>query len=344
MPPLPVSARPRSPPRVGRPWVVLFLLFAAFACVAGAAADAGRRRFDIPAGAAVTTIKRTALQAGLEIVYSATVVQGVQTPAVVGEFRPREGIERLLAGTGLRLVEDKQTGVLSISCVPAEQPKARPPDSISPRNGNSETTQQNPAPMKSRTLFALLAGRILAGPALDAQTTSSPPLEEVVTLSPFTVNAQEDKGYRASSTLAGSRLKTSLKDLSGGIQVVTEQFLKDTGSTDSTRLLLYTTNTEVAGNDGNFSGNNGGTDDSGVRRNASPTVRVRGFSSADLTRGYFLSDIDFEAYNTDRITISRGPNGMLFGLGSPGGIMDAGLERKSPIEAKSRVIADLFDC
>ena len=64
MPPLPVSARPRSPPSVGRPWVVLFLLFAAFAGVVGAAADAGRRRFDIPAGTAVTTIKRAALQAG----------------------------------------------------------------------------------------------------------------------------------------------------------------------------------------------------------------------------------------------------------------------------------------
>jgi outer membrane receptor protein involved in Fe transport len=189
--------------------------------------------------------------------------------------------------------------------------------------------------MKSRTLYALLAGRLLAGAALDAQTPSAPPFEEVVTLSPFTVNAQEDKGYQASSTLAGSRLKTSLKDLSGAIQVVTDQFLKDTGSTDATRLLLYTTNTEVAGNDGNFSGNNGGTSDDGVRRNASPTIRVRGLASADLTRGYFLSNIDFESYNTDRVTVSRGPNGMLFGLGSPGGIMDASLKQATFKDANS---------
>lgn len=295
--------------------------------MAEAAASAWRRHFDTPAGAAVTTIKRAALQAGLEVIYSATMVEGVQTPAVVGDLRPREGFERLLAGTGLRLVEDKRTGVFAISRVPDERPKARSPDSIHPRSGNSKITQQNPAPMKSRTLFALLAGRLLAGAALDAQTTSAPPQEEVVTLSPFTVNSQEDKGYRASSTLAGSRLKTSLRDLSGAIQVVTEQVLKDTGSTDSTRLLLYTTNTEVAGNDGNFSGNNGGTNDDGVRRNPSPTVRVRGLANADLTRGLFLSDIDFESYNTDRVTISRGPNGMLFGLGGPGGIMDAGLKQ-----------------
>ena len=177
---------------------------------------------------------------------------------------------------------------------------------------------------KRVSVFSLSAVGLFA--PLDAQTTSTVPKEEVVLLSPFTVDAQEDKGYRASSTLAGSRLKTSLKDLSGAIQVVTEQFLKDTGSTDAKRLLLYTTNTEVTGNDGNFSGNNGATNDDGVRRNPSPTVRVRGLSSADLTRGYFLSNIDFEGYNTDRVTISRGPNGMLFGLGSPGGILDASLK------------------
>jgi len=168
-----------------------------------------------------------------------------------------------------------------------------------------------------------------------AQPLDPLPPEETISLSPFIISAEEEKGYRASSTLAGSRLKTSLKDLSGAIQVVTEQFLKDTGSTDATRLLLYTTNTEVAGNDGNFSGNNGGTSDDGVRRNASPTVRVRGLSSADLTRGYFLSDIDFESYNTDRVTVSRGPNGMLFGLGSPGGIMDASLKPATFKDASS---------
>jgi hypothetical protein len=173
---------------------------------------------------------------------------------------------------------------------------------------------------------------------LAATTTTAPDLakpEVMVTLSPFTINAEEDKGYRASSTLAGSRLKTSLKDLAGGIQVVTEQFLKDTGSTDAARLLLYTTNTEVAGPTGNYIGAGGGTSDDGVRRNASTTTRVRGLSYADRTRGYFLSGIDFDAYNTDRVTISRGPNGMLFGLGSPGGIIDNSLKSAKLQDANS---------
>ena len=145
--------------------------------------------------------------------------------------------------------------------------------------------------------------------------------EERIDLSPFVVNATEDTGYRATNTLAGSRLKTPLKDIAGAIQVVTEEFLKDTGSTDASRLLLYTTSTEVAGADGNFTGTDG-TSDAGVVRSSKETTRVRGLASADSTRGYFLTDIGFDGYNTERVTVSRGPNGMLFGLGSPGGIVD----------------------
>ncbi len=296
--------------------------------VAGAttpvAAKAEKRAFNLPRGDAAVTLRQFASAAGTPLVYLVDRVRGATTNAVAGEFAPRDALDRMLAGTALTAEQDVATGALIVS--------RRRTAEVTPRPGEvgpvSDPATSPPAkPMKSpRSLLGAFVGLLLASSAADAQTTSAPAKEEVVTLSPFTVNAEEDKGYRASSTLAGSRLKTSLKDLSGGIQVVTEQFLKDTGSTDSTRLLLYTTNTEVAGNDGNFSGNNGGTNDDGVRRNSSPTLRVRGFSSADLTRGYFLSDIDFESYNTDRVTVSRGPNGMLFGLGSPGGILDNSLK------------------
>jgi hypothetical protein len=37
-----------------------------------------------------------------------------------------------------------------------------------------------------------------------------------------------------------------LKDVGSAISVVTSEFLKDTGATDSKSLLQYTTNTEVA--------------------------------------------------------------------------------------------------
>ncbi|MCB1124167.1 MAG: hypothetical protein KJT03_21630, partial [Verrucomicrobiae bacterium] len=49
--------------------------------------------------------------------------------------------------------------------------------------------------------------------------------------------------------------------------------------------------------------------------------------SPDNTRDFFLTDIPFENYNTGRIEINRGANAILFGLGSPSGVLNAGLNR-----------------
>lgn len=144
--------------------------------------------------------------------------------------------------------------------------------------------------------------------------------EEVFELSPFTVAAEDESGYVATQTLAGTRLKSNLKDLAGAIQIVTPEFLEDTSSTGTEDLFLYTTNTEASGPDGNFG--NGGAE----RRNPN-SVRVRGLANPDRTRSYFLTDIGFDTYNTTRVAIAKGPNAILFGLGSPAGIVNNGLKQ-----------------
>lgn len=159
-----------------------------------------------------------------------------------------------------------------------------------------------------------------AGPAEEAAAE-----EAIVQLSPFEVVADRDTGYAATSSLAGSRLNTELRDVASAISVVTPEFLKDTGATDLEDLLVYTTNTEVAGLSGNFYGSN--ADDYGYRNqllvNPQTATRVRGLNTADLTRNFFTTSIPMDAYNTSRVDIQRGPNSILFGLGSPAGIINS---------------------
>ena len=50
--------------------------------------------------------------------------------------------------------------------------------------------------------------------------------------------------------------------------------------------------------------------------------RIRGLSAADLTRNYFVTDVPFDTYNTNRLEVQRGANSALFGIGSPGGIVN----------------------
>lgn len=153
--------------------------------------------------------------------------------------------------------------------------------------------------------------------------------EEVFDLSPFTVQGQDDSGYRATSTLAGTRIRTNLNDVGSAISVVTEEFLRDTGATDTESLLVYTMGTEVAGQNGNFAGGGDGgrVDSDDQRRAPNEATRVRGLAAADNTRSFFATNIPWDSYNVDRLDIQRGPNSVLFGLGSPAGVINAMVNR-----------------
>ncbi len=156
--------------------------------------------------------------------------------------------------------------------------------------------------------------------------------EDVFEISPFTVRGSEDSGYRATTTLAGTRLKTELRDIGSAISVLTEEFFKDTGATDGATSLSYALNMEVAGTNGNFSSpsiTDGRAGTAEGRSRPQNTQRVRGLSEASLTRGYFLTDIPFDGYNTSRVTINRGPNSLLFGIGDPGGIINNSVKQAS---------------
>lgn len=104
--------------------------------------------------------------------------------------------------------------------------------------------------MKSPPLLAALVVALLA-PQLHAQAV--PPVGlpakdgKVLELSPFVTTAEADRGYAATSSLAGTRIRTDLRDIANSISVVTSDFMKDVNATDSASLLVYTANTETAG-------------------------------------------------------------------------------------------------
>ncbi len=180
-------------------------------------------------------------------------------------------------------------------------------------------------------LCALLSGLLLAtaGTALAQEASEDEDLStddsEVIELSPFTISASEDKGYRATSTLAGSRINTSLRDVASSVSVVTAEFLKDTAATDINDVFAYLGNTEGTINytDAPAQGIGGFADNTAT--NPMGANRVRGLGSATLTRNYFATiggNLGFDSYNLDRLTLNRGPNSILFGLGQPSGIID----------------------
>ena len=187
-----------------------------------------------------------------------------------------------------------------------------------------------PQHQPSYKIALVLAALFAAGPSwaqTAAPATGAKPAkeeEEVLQLSPFEVSADATTGYAAATTLAGNRLATELRDIGNAVTVITSQFLKDIGATDNKSLLQYTTNTEVGGVYGNFSGGGDSShiDEASKFTNPNQNTRVRGLTSADNTRDFFLTDIPWEGYNIDGVDLQRGPNSILFGQGSPAGIIN----------------------
>lgn len=180
-----------------------------------------------------------------------------------------------------------------------------------------------------------------SSPAKDS--TSNPTDQDPVLLSPFLVTGSEDRGYQATSTLGGTRIRTELRNIGSSISIVNEAFLQDTGSVNIEDVLLFTPNTEVGGLGGNFSASQGSGNPipEQQRDNQSGGItRIRGLAAADLTRDYFITNIPFDTFNTDRVEVQRGANSALFGLGSPGGIVNSSTIKADFLSNRGRIRAE----
>jgi outer membrane receptor protein involved in Fe transport len=190
------------------------------------------------------------------------------------------------------------------------------------------------------TAFTLGAGGLSAQDEDDTQ---------VVELSPFVVEGEDTDQYQSTSTLAGTRIKTDLADIGASITAVSSVFLEDTNSTDLNDLLPYIANTESAGQNGNFSASNdaSGTFSLGFRDGGTFVVRpqqaqrVRGLDAADSARDLFRSTIEWDAYNVTQVDVVRGANSILFGQGSPAGIINVNLIK--PLFKNSHEVQFRFD-
>lgn len=184
--------------------------------------------------------------------------------------------------------------------------------------------------MKHHRKYGWLAMTLAAATpcvTLNAQNSSEEDEEGVFTLSPFQVDGSADEGYRGNSTTAGSRLNTELKDVSASVTVLTDAFMDDLGATDLTSALelvagaetneLSEQTSETVAAFGQYSGT-----DFNDPTASEASVRVRGLGRAAKTQGFHEVFVGGDRYNVERAEFLRGPNSILFGLGTPAGLFN----------------------
>lgn len=186
-----------------------------------ATADRTKKKFDVPAGEAITTLKQAARQAEQQIMFTADTVRGVKTAAVSGEFAPREALEVMLAGTGLVVVRDEATGAWAVKAAEAPKSEAEP--------------GKNPP-----------------------RTTGAGEGEEgTLRLSPFTVVSEKEFGYRATNSITATGIGTEIYRTPISISVVTADLIRDLGAGSLREALLYTSSVTGDRRDPGSSGTGG---------------------------------------------------------------------------------------
>ncbi len=159
-----------------------------------------------------------------------------------------------------------------------------------------------------------------AASLLVSSTTAQEEDGSVFELSPFVVDGSEDSGYVAKNTLGGSRLNTRLKDTASAISVFTPDLIEDLGALSIEDVMQYGTNItdSSAYEEATVNGNSISEFDTVFYSRGLPGSRAR---------NYFKWEIASDTFNVERIDQSRGPNSILFGVGSPGGIVNTGTKQ-----------------
>ena len=194
--------------------------------------------------------------------------------------------------------------------------------------------------MNLRKHSATFAGFLIGAAALStwplaatAQQTSDTPVatkedeDKVVHLSPFVVTTTKDKGYLATNSISGTRLDTAIKELPMPIEVITEQFLRDTGSNDLRQSLRYSAGIILQSQNDQgsnaFYGAGGVHNPEGATANKTQSsYKIRGYISDIVLRDGYRRQSATDSINIGRVEVIRGPAALLYGIGNFGGIVN----------------------
>jgi len=211
------------------------------------------RTFNIPAGFLYEALIQFSQQAGIKLAIDPVKLQGKVTVGLTGDFEIQPGLDQLLAGSGLQVVQQ----------------------------GDSFTLTEVPG---------------------------SPADPVVTTLPSIQITASNTNRYAAVSTTTATKTNTLLRDVPQAISVITNELIKDQSIRSLGDAIRYVPGVGVSQGEGNrdalvFRGNR---------------------STGDFFIDGIRDDAEFyrDLYNIDRIEVLKGANGMIFGRGGSGGVVN----------------------
>lgn len=128
--------------------------------------------------------------------------------------------------------------------------------------------------------------------------------EELKELSPFVVSTEQDVGYIAINSLSGTRTEVNLLEIPISIVAITQEILLDTGVDSLEDAVDYASSIVPSG-----------------EKVRDSEFDVRGFDAVVFRDG-FISRGFTDVATIDRIEIAKGAQGVIYGISSPGGVIN----------------------
>lgn len=276
----------------------------AVALPAVAHAQEAAQDFSIAGGDLGTVLQRYSAVTGVQLVYSSELVAGKRSPGVSGRMSPQQALGQLLAGSGLSARVSGNTATLVQAGAAGDVAAAEGERLLGPVRVEGSQGGVYSAPVRGEGVAQL--GGVRGG------------------------QDEEAVGYRAKVATAGVGAQTAIEDIPRAVSVQTQDQLEKQDITNIGEALLRSPGITVV-----ESGSQGTNTRIFARGYQINQYQVDGGVPRDLN---LIGDglLNLDAY--ERVELTRGPNALFTGEGSPGGSINLVRKRPGMVDAQSVVL------
>jgi TonB-dependent siderophore receptor len=261
------------------------------------------KRVEIPAGDLRPALLRLSKTFGVELFYQPSQLDHFHTAGVKGNYTPEVAVQLLLKGTPLELRTDPSGAMMVID---PKAPRAAAVSALSGQASPSPGSGDNSQTRSGLQLAQAAPGQGASNPSVtDEQTATknrkSDALQEVIVTGRYE--------FLSADTSGTTNLPLPIEKVPQSISIVTEDFIKAADLKTLGDIAQFTPGATFLGNAVGF-----GT-----------AVYLRGFSAGRAVDG--VPQQTFTTYEPDyvifdRLEIVKGPSSVVYGVSSPGGLVN----------------------
>ena len=283
--------------------------------------------YKIPPGSLKVGLDRFVSQEGIKLSLDNVEIKGKETLGVNGNYTTQDGLNRLLARSKLQAELQGDVYVVqklgtpkssknyleSLAVAPVPDNDMTGSMAAAPELDNDMTESMGVAPELDNDMAVSMAAAPELGNDMAVSMAAVPEsngdvTESVATLPVVKVSAKQKETYAIAKTTTATKTNTLLRDVPQSISVLTKAAIQDQAVQSIADTVRYVPGVGISNGEGNrdaivFRGNR---------------------STADFFVDGVRDDVQYfrDLYNIERVEVLKGPNGMIFGRGGSGGVIN----------------------